>query len=271
MSLEALVVRALVAQGVEVEDVSAWGVRGRLPGRPEQVELGFGNLRRVLAQVTEADVAVVVDSFALAAVDGAHGVVGPPELQKLMPRLSLPARDPDDVAWYNDLAGGALRMMMVVDQPRLVRFVRTWDLVQWGLSVHRARAAALENLYRSAPDAALVPLPDLEGGVDVSVGDSYDAARLLVLDRWVPDPRGALVVVPARDLLWVAPVVGPSSLDVAAILIAEARAAWSDVPYRLSTQLYWHSEGAVHPIPLHDDGRGRVTIEVPDPLRRAIG
>ena len=265
-----MLVGALSERGVEVERMDPRGVVARLPGRPERLELGLANLRRLLAQVDSREHPGVVGQWVEAAVAAARGQPEPPEAGQLMPRLGLPDADPEGVTWFAPLADDHLRAMLVLDQPTLVRFLRTLDLVEWRVGLVAARRRALENLDERSADVALLPVDDLPGVFEIATGDGYDAARLLILDRWVPGPLGALAVVPARDLLWVAPVDGPSSLELGAMLWSEAREALPEVPYPLSGELFWHVEGRLHHVPVVGDDAGGVRLVVPDALIEAL-
>ena len=63
-SLEALVARALVAEGLEIESLDAAHAAVRLPGQEAASELYFGNLRRILATTDDARHGDVVGGLA---------------------------------------------------------------------------------------------------------------------------------------------------------------------------------------------------------------
>ena len=262
-SLEAAIASRLVDRGFVVEDIDAHGIAASAPGSGDTMQLRLANLRRLLAQVEAARHDAVIDDWVAAAAAGLRGTISlePPEADRLLPRLGSPEGDGHDVSFYAPVAGGALRALLVDDQPGLVRFLRTLDMVDWQMSVARAQARALRNLVVRSEGLEPEPLPGLEGGYDLVAADTYDAARLLILDHWVPGPLGALAVVPARDLLWYTPVVGPESVTLAVTLWHEANAALEDVPYPLVSDLFWQAEGRLERVEISVEvGEARVRL-----------
>ena len=139
------------------------------------------------------------------------------EFESLRARLSKgePPRDVSRVI-APDLAMG-----LVYDQPETFRWIRQADLSSWGLGFNDAIGIATENLRRrSASD-----FERLGAGTYRSPWrDSYDASRLILLDRIQNlDVRGRHVaIVPNRDTLLITGSDDASGLN---LIVKEAIAA----------------------------------------------
>ena len=254
-SLEARVLRALVASGAEVLDLSAEGVDVRLSDGAERA-LRFGNLRRSLAvSPPERHEAVIARFVRLWLAAGPEIPLGEAPADRLFPRL-LPPGGADGglgAPWVERLAGGHLLLALCVDAPEAVQMVKLLDFPRWGLGVAAAKAAALDRLAaRSAPLAELCARPDPLAPAEIELGDGYDASRLLLAHTWFPAARGVLAVAPCRDLLLLAPVSGRQGWE-AALGVALGWASWAEreihtLPYPLSPRLFWRSTGLLEPI-----------------------
>ncbi|MCA8950110.1 MAG: hypothetical protein KDE27_11455 [Planctomycetes bacterium] len=86
----------------------------------------------------------------------------------------------------------------VIDDPQCMVFVCRAHLQRWRKSEADLHNLALANLERLDP-ARRDALRNVSGPQRVTVGDGYDAARVLLLD----EIEGLLVAIPDRDLLWV--------------------------------------------------------------------
>lgn len=270
--LEALVARALATAGLEILDLSVHGATVRLPGGPEH-DLGFANLRRLLAASPPERAEAVVDRFVGRWVERARAPRSEAEApRQLFPRLLSPGTSGPGLAapWVEPLAGGSLLLGLAVDDFDAVKLVTLLDFPRWRLSLAEAKSLAMRNLEASSAKLgeALIARSDPSAPFEVSEGDGYDAARLLLVHRWAPQARGVLALVPTRDLLLAVPVLGPAWWR-AAMAEAMARLAWAQeafqaLPYPLSPHLFWRSEGMLERLPVTRTEEGQIAVHMPE-------
>jgi len=196
--------------------------------------LSLHNLRRQLAQSPPSQHAGVLAAFVRATLQGlsTHGERG-----VMLPRVTAPG-DPKSVSapWFAPLADGALWLTLIEDRGRTVRFIKPMDFVRWRLSLADARARAIDNLH--AWSTAVQPT-EVEPGVwQLSTRDGLDAARLLILSRWFPQPVYALPL--RRDLLLL------SRDHAKAAGLQQEHGPTAHVhPYAISRRLFLYDRGVI--------------------------
>jgi hypothetical protein len=141
--------------------------------------------------------------------------------------------------WSRPLGDSGLVVSIVIDFAASMAFVNEDQIDESGQSADEWLARALDNLHAHTPAGAL-KLVDEESGLRAcQVGDSYDAARAVILDRLLPDhPNGFLVAVPHREML----IVLPPSVEVVAHfhhLKFLADKYHEDAPYAISDRVFW--------------------------------
>lgn len=264
-TVEAAAARALVDAGLVVVDLSAARVVVSL--RDRLAEVGLGSLRRVLALAPADQHDLRVAAWASAVTASLAGVPPAGDVrQRLVPRLLGQA---DRRLFTTALAPG-LHLALAEDLPLRQRLLTPFDLPRLGLGMTEARQAAMANLVALTPQPEEVP-----GAWQWTVGDGLDAARLLLSGSWQPDTLGALAVAPARDLCWWVPVHTAADIEAGVALALRAQQL-GDLPYPLSTTLWWVPSGAgelapvtLAPDTLAPDG-ARLRVGVPDDLARRL-
>lgn len=277
-SVESAVARALAEAGVQIVDLDAEGALVRLGEGPEH-SLRFSNLRRSLAvSPPDAAPAVIARFVRLWIEQIRHPPAAPSDAPRdlILPRLLAPGSADGGLGapWVEPLAEGHLLLGLCVNGAETTRMVKLLDFPRWGLSVADTKARALARLEQGSASLAaeLAGRADPLAPAELSLGDGYDAARLLIAHRWFPAARGLLAVAPCRDLLLVAPVADPATRD-RALAVALRWRAWAasavhSLPYPLSPQLFWRSEGLLAVLPVTDGPRA--TLHVPPEVARAM-
>lgn len=127
-----------------------------------------------------------------------------------------------------------LEVCYVIDEPEAMTFVTRAHLAHWGQVPERIHELALANLRRRGP---LLAELSTTRATKVSMGDGYDAARLLLVpETWDRVQAPTLCfAVPERDALWLAPADAPVTL---AELMATTRAQCRASEHPLSEKLY---------------------------------
>lgn len=122
---------------------------------------------------------------------------------RVLPRLVTPAffdeLPPDAGVPHTPLGQTGLVVVYVLDLERSVSFLTARHLDELGLDRAGAHALALGNLAGRTPPDVLRGLAERTEGVTVlKTGDTYDAARLLLLPRHVPEGEARLVAAAPR-------------------------------------------------------------------------
>ncbi|HXU70411.1 MAG TPA: hypothetical protein VN947_13835 [Polyangia bacterium] len=125
---------------------------------------------------------------------------------RIMPRLvrvgSLPA---DKMLHAGNLGETGLEVTYVVDSETSVRYLNAADKKNLGLDDAGLRALALKNLERTMDRGAIRKLISGSGMRVVKMLDSYDAARLLLVQAALRKGESVAAVVTDRDTLVVLP------------------------------------------------------------------
>jgi hypothetical protein len=110
--------------------------------------------------------------------------------------------------------------------------------------------AGLDNLRDATPDDWLGVFHEESGLLGGHAGDSYDAARALVLDGLAdPSPAGWLVAVPARDWLFALPV-RPDKLSGVPLLKVLAEKSFAEDAYPICDEVFWVKDGVWERFPI---------------------
>lgn len=262
-----MLTRALLARGHEVLSLEDEAVRIRRRDGTE-ASLGLANLRRILEAAPPGEAAAHLSRHldALETAPAAAGEAAPEG--PLVPRLLLEGGP--EQPWSRPLVPGVLNLALAVDLPRAVRFVTPLDLLRWELSVAEAEARARSELARRTagvhPDAA-----GLGEVLQVHVGDSLDAARLLIAHELFGGPGGALAVIPGRDGLFGVPVGTEAPVEEARQLLALAQHFVRRVPYPLTSRLFWVHRGTIREVEVGSDARGELVFAWPAALATWLG
>lgn len=180
-------------------------------------------------------------------VEQLRPVLKPADYMAEVDRLSAEETDPSVAAGNRVLRApfvGDLSVVWVLDMPTSMALANQSVLDDLGLTQEALAARALQNLDDCCGAFPVQPVPDVPGVYQVWAGDSYEAARLLLHDRWGPlvetVPGQLVVVAPNRDT-----VLFAGSEDGAALsVLASAAEEMSQDAYPLSSQvLLWQPEG----------------------------
>lgn len=195
---DALTLAVAGGEGTMYLDKVYAGVAALRPDSPEGRRRVFSEFADALLSVPPAeklDLAEHGDRLLPRLVDGAFLAELPPDAADL-PRTPL--------------GDTGLLVVYVLDHDEAVAYLTRPQLEDLGLDVAALHDRALENLGRRFPaEAARRAIEEATGGRGLSVlksGDSYDAARLLLLPRHLREGEVVAAAVPDRDTLAVAPV-----------------------------------------------------------------
>jgi len=99
--------------------------------------------------------------------------------------------------------------LYVLDLPQNTRFLTDRESKTLGLDVAGLHNLALENLRKDFPRQMVADAIKGESGTAICSGDTFDAARLLLIPECLKDGEALVALVPHRDML----VLGPASLQ----------------------------------------------------------
>lgn len=155
-----------------------------------------------------------LDEFVQAVREGMTGAEATPaELRaELRPRLVTEAAlaqmrelHPDDPAPAYSLGNTGLHAVLVQDSAHAVRFLANAELAGIGVPFEALLLEARQRLGSPEFTHAVRDALNSRHLAMIKTGDSYDAARLLLLPEMLLDGEEAVALVPDRDTLAVAP------------------------------------------------------------------
>ena len=126
-------------------------------------------------------------------------------LRLLLPMLKLADKTGDALARP---FGPGVSIDYAVDLPTAWRFVDAKLAEAWGESIDMLHTRALDNLLASTKAVEPAIIPGAMTLAVYSVGDGFDAARVLILDRLHPDAKAFSFTIPTRDQLLYLPAAG---------------------------------------------------------------
>jgi uncharacterized protein YtpQ (UPF0354 family) len=235
--------------------VDAGEVEVLRPGA-ESLHMYLDNLRDLCAPSEEACAQAIaqrvrslddLDAAARASAEQLRPVLKPAAYLSEVDRVTATEPDPAKAAGSRVLRApfvGDLAVVWVLDMPESMALVNQATLMDLGMSQEALAARARQNLADCCGNLPVQPVPDVPGVFQVWVGDSYEAARLVLHDRWGPlaetVPGDLVVAAPNRDT-----VLFTGSEDGAGLgVLASAAEEMSQGAYALSSQiLLWQPEG----------------------------
>lgn len=260
--------------GLEVVSHGAEGAELRVGGEPCKVS--FANIRRRVMAAERSNWPSMLDDFVSAVAGSVRANAAAratlEEVKpRLMPRVGLPFEVEGEAPPRRELVRGLLEVHLVVDEPNTVRTVRERDLDEWSIGFDDLYDVALANLERTTRADRLVPLEGQANTLVYDSGDSYDAARILLLRQLLePWPReGAIVIVPSRDILLCVPLRGGEALAAMNTAFPLGHGLHEKVGYGISDQPFWFDGEDWEHIPVAFGPAG-LEIFPPERFLRAI-
>ena len=181
---------------------------------------------------------------------------------RLMPDESMGGVElPTTVARH--VAPGILAVL-VYDFPDSTATVDSEHLAAWPVDADGVFEQALDNLA-----AEPTPLRDEvrhdDARIAVWYGDSFYVATLALrlADKLPPGTTDALIAVPNRHTLIVAPIVDASAVTAMQAIFELSIQLFRDGPGSISDQPYWWHEGNIVQVPHRENGK-RIEVYPPD-------
>jgi len=228
--------------------------------------VGLGNLYRRAKAAPREDWAEMVRHFlgVLVASTAADDLV-PESLEAVRDRLRVRVGTPFDLAesakpWQRPLPGTPLAINLVIDSDEYMTYVTQGMMDASPDAEDDWLEVGLANLREATPADWLETFHAESGMLGGHAGDSYDAARALVLEDLGDDsPAGWLVAVPARDWLFALPVTA-ASLPGVPLLKVLAEKSFAEDAYPISDEVFWVRGGVWERLPITlTDERADVT------------
>jgi hypothetical protein len=240
----------------------------------KETSVFFGNLYRRCRETPPDDWPEIIDPFLNQVLVKTDLPTNLAEVaDQILVRLGPPFRHGPAAArpWSLPLGDSGLEIHLVIDYPERMLYV-TPDLVeQSGRPAQEWVDLGCQHLQeRTAADWFRLLDPD-SGMKAACVGDSYDAARALVLDALLPDTakEGCWVLPLARDRLFFLPV-SMKVVHHVHLLKMLADDHFTGIPYPISDQVYWvHGRTWMHfPIEISDN---KVMVFPPTEMMDTLG
>ncbi len=218
--------------------------------------VGLANLYRRAKSVAREEWPGMVRHFLGVLVASTSAENAPPEsLEAVRGRVRVRVGTPFDLAeaakpWQRLLPGTPLAMNLVIDSDEYMTYVTVGMMDASEDTPDAWLAVGLANLRDATPDDWLGTFHEETGMRGGNAGDSYDAARALVLeDLGEGSPAGWLVAIPARDWLFALPVT-PESLPGVPLLKVLAEKSFSEDAYPISDEVFWVRAGVWERFPI---------------------
>jgi len=279
--------------GLKVTEIA--GEQATVIKAGEPTTLFLANVRARAMNAAPADRGAILNHFVQASMSApsGEGVSLDVARDRLMPRVGLPFAPMDEVPPFRvlvaarseetktarDPAGAsvvvpavpALHVNLVVDEAMTVWYVRQKHLDEWKTTFDALYAIALENLRRRSSPNDLRPISQVPGLVAYDTGDSYDAARLLVLKDIVnPWPQeGVIAAVPVRDLLLCVRLESLDAIRAMNPTFAFAHDLSMKEGYAITDQPLWFDGSSWEYVPVRIDEKG-LGVFAPDRFVEAL-
>ncbi len=285
---EALVRDACSQLGIRLVGFEGDRARIKVDGKPHTLYLT--NLRRKVAMAPAADRPAVAAQFlrgmTTASSDEGHsledvrdrlmphvGLPFAPGIEEVPPyQVLIPGR-PEETRTAKDPAQGTLvipalpplQINIVVDEAETVWYIRQKHLDEWKTTLGELLPVALENLRKRSPPSLLRPVEKLPGILACETGDSYDAARMLILKDVVsPWPKeGVVAAVPVRDLLLCVRLDSIDALRAMNPMFAFAQHVASSGAYDITGHALWFDGTTWEYVPTSVSEK-KVSVYAPD-------
>lgn len=262
--------RAAVARELQARDLTpkAWHAAGVdcTTAAGESRYLGLANLYRRAKSAGREEWPAMIRHFLGVLEASTDPANAPPESLdavrgRVRVRLGVPfALGEPAKPWQRLLPGTPLAVNLVVDSDEYMTYVTQGMVEASGDTADDWLAVGVANLRDATPDDWLETFHAESGMLGGHAGDSYDAARALVLEELgEPSPAGWLVTVPARDWLFALPVTR-ASLQGVPLLKILAEKSYAEDAYPICDEVFWVRGGVWERLPITlTDGRADVT------------
>jgi hypothetical protein len=177
--------------------------------------------------------------------------------ERLFVRLGPPFA-PNDAGleiWSHRIAGSSLVATLVVDYPNSMSYVTVQMIADSGQDGEFWLARAVENLRGKTPAGCVTEIHAESGLMQCEVNDAYDSSRALILDDMLPghEDDGFFVALPGRDHLLVL-TVSAARLPFLPWLRSVAVRTHRNIPYPISSEIFWVCGGVWHPFVIELQG-----------------
>jgi hypothetical protein len=193
----------------------------------------------------------------------------------LLPRVAFPGlrADDDDEPTHGELFPGFVSTYLVADEPTGAWYLQDHHLSDWNVTFDELLPVAVENLGQRTDKAKLHPLAasPAPGVYEYDSGDSFDAARLLVLEHLLgplPD-HGVVVMVPSQETLLCVPLHAMEAIAAMNAMLILGKAMCSKAKSGITDQPFWFDGRAWQHVPVQHR-RGAVEVKPPDRFVRAL-
>ncbi len=252
--------RAAVARELLAHDLTpkAWHAAGVdcVTAAGESRYLGLANLyRRAKSAGREEWPAMVRHFLGVLATSTSAENAPPDSLDAVRGRVRVRLGVPFALAepanpWQRLLAGTPLAVNLVIDSDEYMTYVTQGMVEASGESADDWLAVGIANLRDATPDDWLGTFHEETGMLGGHAGDSYDAARALVLEEiGEPSPAGWLVAIPARDWLFALPVTR-ASLPGLPLLKVLTQKSYAEDAYPICDEVFWVRGGVWERLPV---------------------
>lgn len=264
--------------GVKVTQMAEDEAVIMLDGQSSRVSLY--SLRLKTKDLAERDLPIVLERFVDAVKNGMREDRRAQDVLDrirpvIVPRVAFPGlrEEGDDEPAHTELFPGFVSTYLVADEPGGAWYLQAHHLSDWNVTFDDLLPVAVENLGKRTDKDKLHPLAGspAPGVYEYDSGDSFDAARILVLEHLLgalPE-HGVVVMVPSQETLLCVPLHAMEAIAAMNAMLVLGKAMYTKTGSRITDQPFWFDGRAWQHVPVQHR-RGQVEVKPPDRFVRAL-
>ncbi len=264
--------------GVKVTQMAEDEAVIMLDGQSSRVSLY--SLRLKTKDLAEKDLPIVLERFVDAVKNGMREDRRAQDVLErirpvIIPRVAFPGlrEEGDDEPAHTELFPGFVSTYLVADEPGGAWYLQAHHLSDWNVAFDDLLPVAVENLGKRTDKDKLHPLAGspAPGVYEYDSGDSFDAARILVLELLLgalPE-HGVVVMVPSQETLLCVPLHAMEAIAAMNAMLVLGKAMYAKTGSRITDQPFWFDGRAWQHVPVQHR-RGQVEVKPPDRFVRAL-
>lgn len=194
----------------------------------------------------------------------------------LLPRVAFPGHrtGDDDEPAHSELFPGFANAYLVADEPGNTWYLQDHHIADWNVSFDDLYTLAVENLAKKTDKDKLHPFAasPAPGVYEYDSGDSFDAARILVLEHLlgsIPE-HGVVIMVPSQEMLLCVPLLTVEAIAAMNAMLVIGKGLYSKSRSGITDQPFWFDGRTWQHVPVQHRRGGNVEMKPPVRFMQAL-